>query len=129
MPVRQPDKLAGAFATARHGSHAMCVTDGAFEFGNRPQIVSLASQHRLPAVYGFRELVADGGLMSYGTNVPGMFRRAAGHMVRVLQGAKPSDLPVEQPTSFDLMIDVNTAASLGIMLPESLNARVTEVLR
>lgn len=128
VPVRQPDELEAAFASARPGSDAICVTGGSFEFTYRPQIVRLVARHRLPAVYGFREFVADGGLMSYGTNVPAMYRRAADHMDRVLKGAKLSDLPLEQPTSFDMMINAQTAADLGITLPESLNGRVTEVI-
>jgi putative ABC transport system substrate-binding protein len=129
MPVRQPDELEAAFAIARQGSDAIQVTGGAFETVNSDRIVPLAAQHRLPAVYGFRDFVVGGGLMSYGTNVPSMFRRCAGYMDRILKGAKPSELPVEQPTSFDLVVNAKTAAELGIALPESLNVRVTEVIR
>ena len=96
---------------------------------NRPAIVELAAQHRLPVIYPFREFVPLGGLMSYGTNLPSMFRRSANYMNRILQGAKPSDLPIEQPTSFDLVVNAKTAADLGISLPESVSARVTEVIR
>lgn len=128
VPVRQPDELEAAFATARRGSDAICVTGGSFESVNMARIVELAARHRLPAVYGFREYVVQGGLMSYGTNAPAMYRRAAGHMDRILKGAKPSDLPVEQPTTFDLVINKKTADELGITLPESLNAQVSEVI-
>jgi len=129
VPVRQTDELGAAFATARQGSDAICITGGAFESNNSDRIVQLATQHRLPAVYGFREFVAKGGLMSYGTNAPGMYRRAAGLIDRILKGAKPSELPVEQPTSFDLAVNAQTATDLGITWPESLNARVTDVIR
>ncbi|MCC6174418.1 MAG: ABC transporter substrate-binding protein [Chloroflexi bacterium] len=129
VPVSQPEELAAAFAKARQGSDAICVTGGVFESVNAARIVQLAAQHRLPAIYGFRELVASGGLMSYGSIVPDMYRRAAGYMDRILKGAKPSELPIQQPTSFDLVVNAKTAADLGITLPESLNARVTEVIR
>ncbi|MFN8636806.1 MAG: ABC transporter substrate-binding protein [Chloroflexota bacterium] len=129
VEARRPDDLEAAFTKARQGSEAIQVTGGSFEQNNVGAIVRLTTQQRLPAVYGFREFVAAGGLMSYGTNVPAMYRRAAGFMDRVLKGAKPSDLPVEQPTSFDLVVNANTAVELGIILPESLNARVTEVIR
>jgi putative ABC transport system substrate-binding protein len=129
LPVRQPDDLDAAFAIARQGSDAIQVTGGAFQSRNSVRIIQLAAQHRLPAVYGFRQYVASGGLMSYGTDAPGMYRRAVAHMDRILKGARPSELPIEQPTSFDLVINAKTAADLGITLPESLNARVTEVIR
>jgi putative tryptophan/tyrosine transport system substrate-binding protein len=128
-PVRQSDELEAAFAAARQGSDAICVTGGSFESVNAARIVELAARHGLPAIYGFREFVASGGLMSYGSNVPAMYRRAAWHMDRILKGSKPSDLPVEQPTSFDLVINKKTADELGITLPESLNAQVSEVIR
>ena len=129
LPVRQADELGPAFATARQGSDGMCVTGGVFETVNAARIVQLAAQLRLPAVYGFREFVASGGLMSYGSYVPAMYRRAAGHMDRILKGAKPSELPIEQPTTFDLVINKKTADELGVTLPESLNAQVSEVIR
>jgi len=128
VEVRHPDDLEAAFAKARQGSDAIQVTGGSFEQNNRDPIIRLATRHRLPAIYGFREFVAEGGLMSYGTNVPTMFRRAAAFMDRVLKGAQPSDLPVEQPTSFDLVVNAKTAAELGIALPDSLRARTPEVI-
>jgi putative ABC transport system substrate-binding protein len=129
VPVSQPNELEAAFAKARRDSDAICVTGGSFESVNMAQIVELAARYRLPAVYGFRQYVVQGGLMSYGTNAPAMYRRAAGHMDRILQGANPSDLPVEQPTTFDLVINKKAIDELGITLPESLNAQVSEVIR
>lgn len=129
VPARRPEELEAAFAAARSGSDAICVMGGELTQNNRPRLVQLAAQYRIPAIYAFRELVVMGGLMSYGTNVPDMYRRAASQIDRILKGAKPSELPIEQPTSFDLVVNAKTAAELGITLPESLNARVTDVIR
>lgn len=129
VPVQHPDEFEAAFATARRGSDAMMVAGGELTNNHRLQIIQFGAQHRLPTIYAFREFVAGGGLMSYGPDILGMFRRSASFMDKILKGAKPSDLPVEQPTSFDLVINAKTAAELGITLPESLNVRVTEVIR
>lgn len=129
VPVRQVEDLDAAFATARQSGDAIYVVAGQVTQLDRQRVVNLSAQHRLPAMYGFREFTDLGGLMSYGTDIPSMFRRCAGFMDKILKGAKPSELPVEQPTSFDLVVNAKTAAELGITLPESLNARVTEVIR
>jgi len=90
---------------------------------NRQRIVVFAARHRLPTVYPYREVVDAGGLMCFGPNYPDMHRRAAIFVDKILKGAKPSDLPVEQPTKFELLINLETAKALGLTVPPSLLAR------
>jgi len=94
----------------------------------RQRTVELARSHRLPLIFAFREDVVAGGLISYGTDFPAQYRQAARFVHRILDGAKPSDLPVEQPTRFELVINVRTAKALGITLPPTLLARADEVI-
>jgi len=98
-------------------------------FGNRAQITSFAQKNRLPSIYGQREFVDSGGLMAYGPNAADMFRRAAVYVDKILKAAKPADLPVEQPTKFELVINLKTAKALGISMPQSLLQRADEVIR
>jgi putative tryptophan/tyrosine transport system substrate-binding protein len=95
---------------------------------NRIHIITLALAARLPTIYGNRESVDAGGLMSYGANFPDLFRRAAGFVDKILRGARPGDLPVEQPTKFDLVINLTTAKALGLTIPESFLLRADEVI-
>jgi len=88
----------------------------------------LAQGARLPTIYNYREFVEAGGLMSYGPNFPDLFRRAAEYVDKVLRGAKPSDLPVEQPIKFDLILNLTTAKALGLTVPDTLLARADEVI-
>jgi putative tryptophan/tyrosine transport system substrate-binding protein len=88
----------------------------------------LATAARLPTIYGFREYVEAGGLTSYGTNLPDHFRRAGNHVDKILRGAKPGDIPVEQPTKFDFVINLTTAKALGLDVPPTLLARADEVI-
>jgi putative ABC transport system substrate-binding protein len=98
-------------------------------FANRGQIVSFAQRNRLPSIYGQREFVDSGGLMAYGPIAADMFRRAALYVDKILKGAKPADLPVEQPTKFELVISLKTAKALGLTIPPSLLQRADELIR
>jgi putative ABC transport system substrate-binding protein len=99
-----------------------------FTLVNRAQIIALARQHRLPAIYPFRYHAADGGLISYGINTIDLYRRAASYVDRILRGVKPVDLPVQQPTKYELVINLKTAKALGLDVPPSLLARAGEVI-
>ena len=106
----------------------MFVVGDPLTFTNRVQIGGWALNQRLPTMYAIREFVAAGGLMSYGTNFPSLFRRAAEFTDRILRGASPADIPVEQPTKFDLVINLKTAKALGLEVPPTLLARADEVI-
>ena len=95
---------------------------------NRTGINILAVGARLPTMHGIREYVEAGGLMSYGLNLPDQFRRAADYVDKILRGAKPADIPVEQPTKFDLVVNLTTAKSLGLTIPEAFLLRADEVI-
>ena len=95
---------------------------------NRIRINTFALSARLPTVYSFRELVEAGGLLSYGPNIPDLFRRAASYVDKILRGAKPAEIPVEQPIKFDLIINITTAKALGITIPEPFLLRADEVI-
>jgi putative tryptophan/tyrosine transport system substrate-binding protein len=112
----------------RDGLNALTLFSDAQFFSARRQIGELAATHRLPAVYESRDFVEDGGLMSYGPNVPDLSRRAAAFVVKIFNGAKPSDLPIEQPTRFELAINLKTAKALGLDIPPTVLARADEVI-
>jgi len=95
---------------------------------HRKLIIELSARHQLPAIHGLRAATADGALMSYGVDLPDLFRRAAAYVDRILRGDKPADLPVQQPTKFELVINLKTAKALGLTIPPSLLARANEVL-
>ena len=96
---------------------------------NQARLLELAAKHRLPAIYGMREPVEAGGLMSFGPSLPELFRRAAQLVNKILKGAKPADLPVEQATKFELVINMKTARALGLTIPPSLLQRADEVIQ
>jgi putative ABC transport system substrate-binding protein len=96
---------------------------------NSKLIYELAAKHRLPVIYQSREYVIDGGLISYGVNYPDLYRRAAAYVDKILKGAKPGNLPIEQPTKFDLAINLKTAKALGIAIPQSVLVRATELIQ
>jgi len=108
---------------------ALSVLPSTMFFNERRRLVELAAKNRLPAVYTSREFANAGGLMSYGPNVPDLYRRAATYVDKILKGAKPADLPVEQPTKFELVINLKTAKALGLTIPQSVLARADEVIQ
>ena len=127
--IDRPDQYEEAFATlARERPDALYVGDGPVNFVHVARIVAFAAEHRLPAVYNVREAVDKGGLMSYGSNVNDVFRQLAGIVDKVLKGAKPADIPVEQPTRFELIINLKTATALGLTIPPLLRARADEII-
>ena len=130
LEVRAPEDFEMAFQAARRGGAGALITmDDTFVFTHRARIVKLAAKNRLPAIYGFREFVDAGGLMSYAANLVDMYRRAATYVDKILKGAKPADLPVEQPTRFELVINLKTAKALGLTIPQSVLIRADEVIQ
>jgi len=124
-----PEGLRTAFAAmARGRAGALMVLTDIMFITHRRAIVELAARHRLPAVYGEREYVNDGGLMCYGANLEAMYRRAAFYVDRIINGARPPDLPIEQPTKFDLVINLKTAKALGLTIPPALLQRADQVI-
>ena len=128
--VRRAEDLTPAFVTMKKSrDQAVVVASPAFMFVHRKAVIDLAAAHRIPAIYELRIFVEPGGLMSYGVNVSEMQRRAAGYVDKILRGAKAADLPVEQPTTFELVINLKTAKALGLTIPPSLLARADEVIQ
>jgi ABC-type uncharacterized transport system substrate-binding protein len=128
LEIRQGDDIATAFETLNGNAQALYVCGDPLVITNRVRINTLALGARLPTMHGFRELVEAEGLMSYGPNFPDLFRRAADYVDKILRGTKPGDLPVEQPTKFDLIFNLKTARVLGLDLSPSLLARADEVI-
>jgi putative tryptophan/tyrosine transport system substrate-binding protein len=128
IEIRQAEDIARAFEAAKGRVDALYVCTEPLVFTNRIRISILAAAARLPTIFGTREYVEAGGLVSYGTNVPDLFRRAGEFVDKILRGTRPSDIPVEQPTKFDLVINLTTAKALGLDLPPSLLARADEVI-
>jgi putative ABC transport system substrate-binding protein len=126
--IRRAEDIAPAFEAIQGRADALYVCGDPLVNANRIQIGSLALGARLPGMYVAREFVETGGLMSYGPNYPGLFRRAGDYVDRILRGAKPADLPVEQPTKFDLVINLKTAKALGLDVSLSLQQRADEVI-
>jgi putative ABC transport system substrate-binding protein len=129
VEARNPGELAGAFAQmSQVGVKGLLVETDAMFFSQRARIVELAASHRFPAAYGEREFADAGGLMAYATNLPATFRRAAAYVDKILNGARPGDLPIEQPTRIELVINLRTAKALGLAIPQSVLARADEVI-
>ena len=130
MDVRDTNQLDQAFHTmTRRQAEALVVLLDPLFISHGTRILDLAAKSRLPAMYAWRDPVNEGGLMSYGPSIPDMFRRAAGFVDRILKGAKPADLPVEQPTKFELVINLKTAKALGLTIPQSVLLRADELIR
>jgi len=129
LEARGPNEFDGAFAAmAKERVGALLVlADGMFNL-HRTRLADLAARSRLPAAYGWREYVEAGGLMSYGPSLRDLFRRSATYLDKILKGAKPGDLPVEQPTKFELVINLKTAKALGLTIPPSVLRRADEVI-
>jgi putative ABC transport system substrate-binding protein len=116
------------FSIEREHAGALLVIAAPF-LGSNPRIVSFAANIRLPAIYPYSEAVDAGGLMSYGPNRPDLFRRAAGYVDKILKGAKPADLPVEQPEKFELVVNLKTAKQIGLTIPPNVLARADRVIK
>jgi len=127
VPVQDPSQFGSAFEDAR-GVDALVQVDDPLLITHRRQLAELAVRSRLPAIAGLREYVDAGGLMSYGADHPDLYRRAATYIDKILKGAKPGDLPVEQPTKFELVINLKTARAIGLTIPRSLLQRADQVI-
>jgi putative ABC transport system substrate-binding protein len=129
VEVRRPAEFDAAFVSARTRADALVPLADPFFTAHHARIVDLARQHRLPGIYNWKEYVAAGGLMSYGPSLRELYRHAATHVDKVLKGASPADLPVEQPTTFELVVNLTTAKTFGLTIPQSLVARADQVIR
>jgi ABC-type uncharacterized transport system substrate-binding protein len=129
LAVQSRDEFVSAFATMRRDrADAVLVFPSTLLFFERRRVIDLATKHRLPSVSAAREFVELGGLMAYGASINDLLRRSATHVARILKGAKPGDLPVEQPTKFELVINLKTAKALGLTIPPSLLQRADQVI-
>jgi len=128
VEIRRAEDISPAFDVLKGRADALYVITDALVSTNRVRINTLALAARLLTMHGVREYVETGGLMSYGADYSDLFRRAADYVDKILRGAKPAEIPVEQPTKFDLIVDLTTAQALGITLPETVLARASEVI-
>ncbi|HEU0084054.1 MAG TPA: ABC transporter substrate-binding protein, partial [Bradyrhizobium sp.] len=127
--LRGPKDFDNAFAMiAQQRAHIMLVLQDALTLEFRKEIIAFALQQRLPSMFVGKEWVEEGGLMSYGDRLPERYRRAADLVDRILKGAKPADLPVEQPTTFELVVNLKTAKAIGLTLPLTFLARADHVI-
>ena len=126
--VRRAEDIAPAFEAFKGRADALVVSPEPLMFTNRLRINILAAAARLPTMYGLREYVEAGGLMSYGPNLADQFRRAGDYVDKILRGTKPGDIPIEQPTKFDLVVNLTTAKALGLTVPPTLLTRADEVI-
>src|SRR5262245_23257167 len=130
LEAREPNQLEGAFAAiAKDRVEALLVVTDSMFISQRVRLADLAAKNRLPAIFGVREFVDAGGLISYGVSVPDLMRRAATFVDKILKGAEPADLPVEQPTRFELVINLKTAKALGLTIPQSILIRADEIIQ
>jgi len=126
--IRRAEDIAAAFEALTGRAEALYVVLDPLTNTNRVRINTLALAARLPTMHGFREFVEAGGLMSYGADLLDLYRRAADYVDKILRGTKPADIPVEQPTKFDLVINLKTAKALGLTIPPTLLARADAVI-
>jgi putative ABC transport system substrate-binding protein len=129
IEVRSPEALDQAFKRARKEAQAVLVLSDLLTFEHRGEVAALAIKYRLAAMYPLREYVEAGGLMSYGADRVALFRRAAEYVDKILKGTKPSDLPFEQPTQYEFIINLKTARATSITIPPSISARANEVIQ
>jgi putative ABC transport system substrate-binding protein len=130
LEARSPNDFATAFsAMAKARAGALIILPSTMFYVEYRRLVDLAAQHRLPAIYAFREAVEAGGLMCYGADIPDLIRQSAAHVDKILKGAKPADLPVEQPTKFEFVINLKTAKALGLTIPPSVLGRADEIIQ
>jgi putative tryptophan/tyrosine transport system substrate-binding protein len=130
LKASRPTDLASALSGAVTGrAHALITLPDAMFFSSRVQVTNFAAQNRVPAMFPESEFVNDGGLMSYGPNLPDLFRRAATYVDKILKGAKAADLPVEQPTKFEFVINLKTAKQIGLTIPPNVLARADRVIK
>ena len=128
LEIRRAEDIATAFERLTSGAQALYVCPEPLVNSNRVRIGILALGLRLPTMFGFREYIDPAGLMSYGPNIPDLFRRAGEYVDKILRGAKAGELPVEQPTKFELVVNLTVAKALGLKLPESFLLRADEVI-
>jgi putative ABC transport system substrate-binding protein len=128
LKIQRADDIASAFETLKGNANALYVVSDTLTNTNRVRLNAFALAARLPTMHGNREYIETAGLISYAANYPDLFRRAGDYVHRILRGAKPADLPVEQPTKFDLVINLTTAKALGLTIPESFLLRADEVI-
>src|SRR5262245_18810368 len=129
LEVRAPDDFDGAFEAARRQRpDALITVEDPLTTSQRQLVADFTAEQRLPSLHGVREFAAAGGLMSYGASLADLFRRAAGYVDKILRGAKPADLPVQQPSKFELVINLKTAKALGLTVPLTLQASADEVI-
>jgi putative ABC transport system substrate-binding protein len=129
LEARRPEDIERVFEAAdKDAADAVIVFDDPSLWSYRAGIVAAAAARRIPVMYGYRDFVAEGGLISYGPDRPDQYRRTAAYVDKILKGAKPSELPVEQPTKFELVINLKTAQALGLTVPPTLIARADEVI-
>ena len=130
VSARTPEEVGPAFAAvSRAHAEALYIIPDAFFFTHRMTLLKLASKAQLPVTYGDRHFADAGALMSYGPNVDDLFRRSAGYVDKILKGAQPGDLPIEQPTKFELVVNLKTAKALGLTIPQPVLLRADEVIR
>jgi putative ABC transport system substrate-binding protein len=128
LEIRRAEDVAPAFETLQSQIDALYVVADALTSANRSRIITFALSRRLPTILNTRDYVQAGGFMSYGANFPALFRRTAEYVDKILRGAKPGDLPVEQPTKFDLVINLTTARALGLTIPASFLSLADELI-